>query len=93
MLTSGKTYTLPVVQGRGCGMGQRQAKRGMHGLLPALRAALRALGDAPARALTALAQRRRLSEAAAAPVGTPLAAARAPGGGTPAATPDAPFGP
>jgi len=38
-------------------MGQSKANQGMHGLLPALLAALRALGDAPARSLTALAQR------------------------------------
>ena len=34
----------------------------IHALLPALLAALRALGDAPARSLTALAQRLGVSE-------------------------------
>ena len=42
-------------------------------LLPALLAALRALGDAPARSLTALAQRLGVSEADAATVVTPQA--------------------
>jgi len=41
-------------------------------LLPALLAALRTLGDAPARSLTALAQRLGVSEADAASVITPL---------------------
>ncbi len=38
-------------------MGQSKANQWIHVLLPALLAALRALGDAPARSLTALAQR------------------------------------
>jgi len=41
-------------------------------LLPALLAALRALGDAPARSLTALAQRLGVSEADTATVVAPL---------------------
>src|SRR6266705_4973904 len=68
-----KTYSLQVVQGRLFGMGQSKANQWMHVLLPALLAALRALGDAPARSLTALAQRLGVSEADAATVGTPLA--------------------
>src|SRR5438094_4750004 len=52
-----KTYSLQVVQGRLFGMGQSKANQGIHVLLPALLAALRTLGDAPARSLTALAQR------------------------------------
>ena len=52
-----KTYALQVVQGRLFGMSQSKANQWIHVLLPALRAALRALGAAPARALTALAQR------------------------------------
>ena len=52
-----KTYALQVVQGRLFGMVQSKANRWIHLLLPALLAALRALGDAPARSLTALAQR------------------------------------
>jgi hypothetical protein len=58
-----KTYALQVVQGRLFGMGQSKANQWIHVLLPALLAALRALGDAPARSLTALAQRLSVSEA------------------------------
>jgi len=65
-----KTYALQVVQGRLLGMGQSKANQWIHVLLPALLAALRALGDAPARSLTALAQRLGVSEAAAAAVGS-----------------------
>ena len=57
LLTSLKTYTLQVVHGRLFGMRQSKAHQGIHGLLPVLLAALRSLGDAPARSLTALAQR------------------------------------
>src|SRR6266704_794665 len=57
-----KTYALQVVQGRLFGMVQSKANRWIHLLLPALLAALRALGDAPARSLTALAQRLGVSE-------------------------------
>jgi hypothetical protein len=46
---------------------------GIHVLLPALLAALRALGDAPTRSLTALAQRLGVSEADVATVVVPLA--------------------
>src|SRR5262249_9680253 len=63
-----KTYSLPVVQGRLFGMGQSKAHQWIHVLLPALLAARRTLGDAPARSLTALAQRLGVSEAAAAAV-------------------------
>jgi Helix-turn-helix of DDE superfamily endonuclease len=72
ILTYLKTYALQVVQGRLFGMGQSKANQWMHVLLPALLAALRALGDAPARSLTALAQRLGVSEADAATVVTPL---------------------
>ena len=48
-----KTYALQVVQGRLFGMGQSKANQWIHVLLPALLAALRSLGDAPARSLTA----------------------------------------
>src|SRR5712671_6171256 len=68
-----KTYALQVVQGRLFGMVQGKAHQWIHILLPALLAALRALGDAPARSLTALAQRFGVSEADAATVITPLA--------------------
>src|SRR5881227_1858709 len=53
ILTYLKTYSLQVVQGRLFGMGQSKANQWIHVLLPALLAALRALGDAPARSLTA----------------------------------------
>src|SRR6266705_2548387 len=72
LLTSLKTYALQVVQGRLFGMGQRKAHQWIHVLLPALLAALRALGDAPARSLTALAQRLGVSEADVATVVAPL---------------------
>jgi hypothetical protein len=67
-----KTSALQVVQGRLFGMGQSKANQWIHVLLPALLAALRALGDAPARSLTALAQRLGVSEADAATVVAPL---------------------
>jgi hypothetical protein len=63
-----KTYALQVVQGRFFGMVQGKANQWIHVLLPALLAALRALGDAPARSLTALAQRLGVAEAEAATV-------------------------
>src|ERR671930_2707734 len=57
ILTYVKTYTLQVVQGRLFGMVQSKANQWIHVLLPVLLAALRSLGDAPARSLIALAQR------------------------------------
>src|SRR5215475_11603729 len=72
ILTYLKMYSLQVVQGRLFGMGQSKANQWIHVLLPALLAALRALGDAPARSLTALAQRLGVAEADAAPVVPPL---------------------
>jgi hypothetical protein len=86
-----KTYALQVVQGRLFGMGQSKANQWIHLLLPALLAALRALGDAPARSLTALAQRLGVSEAEAATVVTPLAEALAPGVTVPAAASASPL--
>src|SRR3989441_13214140 len=53
-LTYVKTYSLQVVQGRLFGMGQSKANQWIHVLLPVLLAALRTLGDAPARSLSAL---------------------------------------
>src|SRR5213080_2168940 len=85
ILTYVKTYALQVVQGRLFGMVQSKANQWIHVLLPALLAALRALGDAPARSLTALAQRLGISEADAATVVTPLEEAPAHGGADPAA--------
>jgi hypothetical protein len=67
-----KTYALQVVQGRLFGMGQSKANQWIHMLLPPLLAALRTLGDAPARSLTALAQRLGVSEADAATLVAPL---------------------
>ena len=63
LLTYLKTYSLQVVQGRLFGMGQSKANQWIHVLLPALQAALRSLGDSPARSLSALAQRLGVSEA------------------------------
>ena len=68
ILTYLKTYSLQVVQGRLFGMRQSKANQWIHVLLPALLAALRTLGDAPARSLTALAQRLGVAEADAASV-------------------------
>jgi hypothetical protein len=68
ILTYLKTYSLQVVQGRLFGIRQSKANQWIHVLLPALLAALRALGDAPARSLTALAQRLGVAEADAASV-------------------------
>jgi len=86
ILTYVKTYSLQVVQGRLFDMGQSKAKQWIHVLLPTLLAALRALGDAPTRSLTALAQRLGVSEADAATVVTLLAEEPSPGGTVPAAT-------
>jgi Helix-turn-helix of DDE superfamily endonuclease len=73
-----KTYALQVVQGRLFGMVQGKANQWIHVLLPALLAALRTLGDAPTRSLTALAQRLGVTEADAATVATPLGEALPP---------------
>ena len=86
-----KTYTLQVVHGRLFGMVQGKANQWIHVLLPVLLAALRTLGDAPARSLSALAQRLRVSEAAAATVVTPLAEEPAPVVPIPAAAPASPL--
>ena len=80
-----KTYALQVVHGRLFGMVQGKANQWIHVLLPALLAALRTLGDAPARSLIALAQRLGVSEADAATVVTPLEEEPAHGGADPAA--------
>src|SRR5512134_2942386 len=87
-----KTYSLQVVQGRLFGMGQSKANQWLHVLLPVLLAALRTLGDAPARSLTALAQRLGVSEADAAIVVTPLVEEEpTPGVAVPAAPPASPL--
>ncbi len=72
LLTSLKTYTLQVVQGRLFGMPQCQANQWIHVLLPVLLTVLRALGDAPTRSLAALAQRLGVTVHEAAAVVTPL---------------------
>src|SRR2546426_3033631 len=86
-----KTYSLQVVQGRLFGMGQSKANQWIHVLLPVLLATLRTLGDAPARSLTALAQRLGVAEADAATVVTPLEEASAPVDAGPAAAPASPL--
>jgi hypothetical protein len=88
ILTYLKTYSLQVVQGRRFGMRQSKANPWIHVLLPALLAALRTLGDAPARSLAALAQRLGVMEADAAAVVSSLEEAPAP-----VAMPDAPLVP
>ena len=62
LLTYLKTYAVQVVQGRLFGLSQSKANQWIHVLLPALLAALRGLGDAPARSLTALAHKLAVSE-------------------------------
>src|SRR5881275_3127100 len=86
-----KTYTLQVVHGRLFGMVQSKANQWIHVLLPALLAALRALGDAPARSLTALAQRLGVSEADATTVVAPLTEESAPVVAVPARAPASPL--
>jgi hypothetical protein len=91
LLTYLKTYALQVVHGRLFVMGQSKANQWMHVLLPALLAALRTLGDAPARSLTALAQRLGVSEAEAATVVVLLEEVPAPVAAEPAAMPASPL--
>jgi hypothetical protein len=86
-----KTYSLQVVQGRLFGMGQSKANQWIHVLLPALLAALRSLGDAPARSLTALAQRLGATGADAATVVGPREEALVPVGAVPAAASASPL--
>src|SRR5712692_7516610 len=80
-----KTYALQVVHGRLFDMVQGKANQWIHVLLPALLAALRTLGDAPARSLTALAQWLGVSAADAATVVVPLAEEPVPVATAPAA--------
>ena len=91
ILTYLKTYSLQVIQGRLFGMRQSKANQWIHVLLPVLLAALRTLGDAPARSLSALAQRLGVSEADAAIVVAPLEKAAAPEVVVPVAALDAPL--
>ena len=79
MLVDLTTSALQGGHGRLFGMGQRTAHQGRPVLLPALLAARRALGAAPARSRTALAQRLGGSEAAAVTgVAVPTAAPASP---------------
>ncbi len=91
ILTYVKTYALQVVQGRLFGMVQGKANQWIHVLLPALLAALRTLGDAPARSLTALAQRLGVSETDAASVVSALEEEPTSVAAAPVTTPDAPL--
>src|SRR5918996_6279161 len=67
-----KTYPLQVVQGRFFWMGQSKAHQWIHVLLVVLRVALRALGDAPTRSVTELAQRLGVAEAEVAAMVEPM---------------------
>src|SRR5246127_4537468 len=91
ILTYVKTYALQVVQGRLFGMVQGKANQWIPPLLPVLLAALRTLGDAPARSLMALAQRLGVAEVTAATVVTPLEEESAPVVAVPTAAPAAPL--
>jgi hypothetical protein len=93
LLTSLKTSALQVVHGRLFGMVQGKANQWIHVLLPALLAALRTLGDAPTRSLTALAQRLGVSETDVATMVTPLTEASAPMTTAPTAEPLSPLVP
>ena len=86
-----KTYALQVVHRRLFGMVQGKAHQWIHVLLPALLVALRTLGDAPARSLTALAQRLGVAAATAATVVTPLEEESAPVVAGPTTAPAAPL--
>src|SRR2546428_12140668 len=80
-----KPYALQVLHRRLFGMVQGKANQWIHVLLPVLLAALRTLGDAPARSLSALAQRLGISEADAATVVVPPEEESTPGAPIPAA--------
>ena len=86
-----KTYALQVVHGRLFGMVQGKANQWIHALLPVLLAALRILGDAPARSLAALVQRLGVSEADAATVVVPLEEEPAPVASLSAVAPASPL--
>src|SRR5713226_4072219 len=82
---------LQVVHGRLFGMGSSKANQWIHVLLPLLLAALCTLGDAPARSLTALAQRLGVAEADAATEVVPLEEEPAPVVAVPAVVPPSPL--
>jgi hypothetical protein len=91
ILTYLKIYALQVVHGRLFGMVQGKANQWIHVLLPVLLAALRTLGDAPARSLSALAQRLGISEADAATVVVPPEEDSTPVAPIPTAAPASPL--
>jgi Helix-turn-helix of DDE superfamily endonuclease len=91
LLTYLKTSSLQVVQGRLFGMGQSTANQWIHVRLPALQAALRGLGDTPARSLTALAQRLGVSEADTATMVAPLEEEGTSSAAAPAVVPASPL--
>ena len=93
LLTYLKTYSLQVVQGRLVGMGQSKANQWIDVLFPVLLAALRTLGDAPARSRAALAQRLGVTEADAALVVVPLEETPPPVAAEPAGVPASPLVP
>jgi hypothetical protein len=87
-----KTYPLQVVHGRLFGMGQSKAHQWIHVLLVVLQAALRTLGDAPARALLELAMRLGVAETDAAALVVPAAESPSPADPpAPAPVPDSPL--
>ena len=88
-----KTYPLQVVQGRLFGLGQSQAHQWIHVLLVVLRATLRALGDAPTRSVTELAQRLGVAEADASAMVVPTPAPPPPADPPAAAPAPAPASP
>src|SRR5256885_15716507 len=88
-----KTYALQVVHGRLFGMVQGKANQWIHVLLPVFLAALRTLGDAPARSLSALALRLGISEADAATGVVPPEEESTPVAPIPAAAPASPLVP
>ena len=88
-----KTYPLQVVQGRLFGMGQSKAHQWIHVLLVVLRSTLRALGDAPTRSLTELANRLGVTEADASALVAPIQEPSSPSGPPAAAPASAPTRP
>src|SRR5919206_4300883 len=88
-----KTYPLQVVQGRLFGMGQSKAHQWVHVLLVVLQATLRALGDAPTRSLTELANRLGVTEADASALVAPIQEPSSPSGPPAAAPASAPTRP
>jgi hypothetical protein len=93
ILVSVKTYALQVVQGRLFGLGQSQAHQWIHVLLVVLRTTRRALGDAPTRSVSELAQRLGVAEADASAMVLPTPAPPPPADPPAAAPAPAPASP